>query len=199
MVDSRFPKWDVNVEKGEIYSLYCDKYIGSVNKKGYVQISPPKGYKHKGLHQYIWMCANGCHIPNGYDIHHIDGNKQNNSIYNLELIEKTEHISEHKKGKTLSEETRKKISESNKGKIFSEEHRKKLSETHKGKTLSEETRKKLSEINSKQVMQLTLEGELVKIWDSTRECYRNGFDNGNISKCCNGKQKTAYGFIWKYI
>ena len=177
MVDSRFPNWNVNVEKGEIYSLYCDKYIGSVNKKGYVQISPPKGYKHKGLHQYIWMTANGCDIPEGYDVHHIDHNPLNNSIYNLELIEQHKHRSEHNKGKILSEETRKKISESNKGKIFSEEHIRKL---------------------SKQVMQLTLEGELVKIWDSTRECYRNGFDNGNISRCCNGELKTHKGFIWKY-
>lgn len=198
MIDKRFPNWLIDIEKGTIYSLKHKKYIGAIGKNGYVQITPPKGYKHKGLHRIIWVIVNG-DIPEGYDVHHIDHNTLNNSIYNLELIEQHKHRSEHKKGKILSEETRKKISESNKGKIFSEEHRKKLSETHKGKTLSEETRKKLSESNSKQVGQYTLEGELVKIWDSTRECYRNGFDNGNISRCCNGKQKTAYGFIWKYV
>ena len=177
MIDERFPNWLIDVEKGTIYSLYYKRYVGSIDKNGYVKVNSQKGYKQSWIHQYIWMAANKADIPKGYDVHHIDHNTLNNSIYNLELIESFKHMSEHKKGKTLSEETRKKISESNKGKIFSKEHIRKL---------------------SKQVMQLTLEGELVKIWDSTRECYRNGFDNGNISKCCNGKQKTAYGFIWKY-
>ena len=54
----------------------------------------------------------------------------------------------HKKGVTLSDETRKKISESMKGRTFSDETRKKLSEALKGKKhkpFTEETRKKMSE------------------------------------------------------
>ena len=102
MIDERFPNWLIDVEKGTIYSLKLKHYVGSVGKNGYVQISPPKGYKHKGLHQYIWMCANKADIPKGYDIHHIDGNKLNNSIYNLELIESFKHRSEHKKGTQLN-------------------------------------------------------------------------------------------------
>lgn len=54
------------------------------------------------------------------------------------------------KGKTFSEEHKKKISESsmgnpgtNTGKIFDDEWRKNMSEAHLGKTLSEETRKKI--------------------------------------------------------
>ena len=61
-------------------------------------------------------------------------------------------ISEAKKGKTSprkgvtpSEETRKKMSEAAKGRTFSEESRRKLSESHKGKHLSEEHRRKISE------------------------------------------------------
>lgn len=41
--------------------------------------------------------------------------------------------------------------------------------------------------------------ELVMIFKSTREAVRNGFDNGNVSKCCNGKQKTYKGYEWKYL
>ena len=107
MIDERFPNWDIDVEKGKIWSLRLSRYIGIINKDGYVKVRAPKGYKHKGVHQYIWMVANGCDIPEGYDIHHIDGNKQNNSIYNLELIEKTEHIREHKQN--MSEETKNKL------------------------------------------------------------------------------------------
>lgn len=110
MIDERFPNWDVDVEKGTIYSLRLKRNIGSINKDGYVKVQPPKGYKHCNLHQFIWMVANQSDIPNGYDIHHIDGNKQNNSIYNLELVDSFTHNSEHKKGKHHSEETKKKMS-----------------------------------------------------------------------------------------
>ena len=51
---------------------------------------------------------------------------------------------------------------------------------------------------SKKIAQYTLEGELVKIWDSMMECKRNGFNNTNISGCCLGERKTHKGFIWKY-
>ena len=51
---------------------------------------------------------------------------------------------------------------------------------------------------SKRVLQLSLSGELIKVWESTRECGRNGFDHGAVVKCCNGEQKTHKGFLWMY-
>ena len=51
---------------------------------------------------------------------------------------------------------------------------------------------------SKKVLQLTLTGELIREWPSIHECGRNGFDFHNVSACCRGKQKTAYGFRWCY-
>lgn len=183
MIDERFPNWLIDIEKGEIYSLKLKRNIGTIDKKdNYVKVSKQKGYKHCKLHQYIWMTANECDIPEGYDIHHIDGNRQNNSIYNLELIEQHKHRSEHKKGI-----------------VFSEEHRNKISKAHKGKILSEETKKLMSDLTpKKKVAQYTLDGELVKIWGSVTECGRNGFNKGAVSRCCNGKLKIYKGFIWKY-
>ena len=155
MTDERFPNWLIDVEKGTIYSLKYKKYIGAINEKGYVHVSKQKGYKHCKLHQYIWMTANGCDIPNGFDIHHIDGNKLNNSIYNLELVEHKKHTHNHK----------------------------------------------INEINFKQprkkVAQYTLNGELVKIWDSIKDTERSGFSQ--VGKCCKGIYKQHKGFIWKYI
>ena len=81
----------------------------------------------------------------------------------------------------------------------SEETRNKISESHKGKIFSEEHKRKIGEANSKQVAQYTLEGELVKIWDSIMEAERNGYHQGHISECCQGKRKTHKGFIWKYV
>ena len=63
-------------------------------------------------------------------------------------------------------------------------------------TRNERTAKK----RSKQVGQYTLNGELVKVWQSATEAERQaGFSNGNISLAANGKYKQAYGFIWEYI
>ena len=51
---------------------------------------------------------------------------------------------------------------------------------------------------SKKVLQLSLTGELIREWESTAECGRNGFDQGAVSKCCNGKLPHYKGFRWMY-
>jgi len=52
----------------------------------------------------------------------------------------------------------------------------------------------------KSVGQYTREGELIKVWQSTREVERQlGFASSNISKAARGKYKTAYGYVWKYV
>lgn len=182
MIFDKFPNWDIDVEKGTIYSLRFKRNIGTINNCGYVRVKPINGYKHYTIHQYIWMVANGCDIPEGYDIHHIDGNKQNNSIYNLELIEHSSHMVKHKQN--ISDETKRKISE-----------------TLKGFKHSEETKWKIRKNSplKKKVGQYTLDGELVKIYDSISEVPSNNFKQSNISNCCNGKRKTHKGFIWRFI
>ena len=57
---------------------------------------------------------------------------------------------------------------------------------------------RMAKTKSKTVLQFTLDDEFVREWSSTHECGRNGFNQGNIVKCCNGKQKSSYGYIWKY-
>ena len=54
------------------------------------------------------------------------------------------------------------------------------------------------EEEKKEVYQYTLDGELVKIWSSTNECGRNGYNQGHISKCCNGKRQKHKGYKWSY-
>lgn len=52
---------------------------------------------------------------------------------------------------------------------------------------------------SKKVLQFSLKGDFIKEFVSTKEIERElGFDNSHIGKCCNGKLKTAYGFLWRY-
>lgn len=52
---------------------------------------------------------------------------------------------------------------------------------------------------SKSVLQYNLQGTLIKNFPSIREVEREtGYANTHISACCNGKSKTAYGYVWKY-
>ena len=66
--------------------------------------------KHKGeryysngrtrMHRYVWEFYNG-KIPKGYDIHHKDGNTDNNTIENLECITEEEHNRKHAEERKL--------------------------------------------------------------------------------------------------
>lgn len=76
----------------------------------------------------------------GFDIHHIDENKMNNSLENLIYLTHSKHAKIHHKGenhplygKQLSEETKKKLSYSLKGHKVSEETKQKMREASKGK------------------------------------------------------------------
>ena len=118
---------------------------------------------------------------NGYDIHHIDENSMNNSIYNLQLIDSFTHNSIHKKGHKY-----------NVG-------RKTNCKPMLGKHHTEETKKIMSDLKpKKKVLQYTLNGDFVKEWNSINEPKIEGFSPGNISSCCRGRVKKHKGFIWKY-
>lgn len=59
--------------------------------------------------------------------------------------------------------------------------------------------KRVAEKLSKKIEQYTLDGRLVKIWDSMRDIERElGYSSGHICRCCKGQRKSAYGFIWAY-
>lgn len=50
------------------------------------------------------------------------------------------------------------------------------------------------------VLQKDSEGNIIKIWGSTREVERVlNIPNQSISRCCNGGRKTVRGFKWEYI
>jgi len=46
------------------------------------------------MHRYVWECEKG-EIPKGFDIHHIDNDRRNNDIKNLECLSKSEHTSKY--------------------------------------------------------------------------------------------------------
>lgn len=49
------------------------------------------------------------------------------------------------------------------------------------------------------VLQYSLEGKLLaEYYSATEAARKNNCRQGGISECCNGRQKTAYGYVWKY-
>lgn len=98
-------------------------------------------------------------------------------------------------GKTHSEESRKRISEGRKGKCVGEEN------PFYGKTHTEETKEKMRKARiGKKIAQFDKEGNLIKIWDYAKMASEElGIDQSTIGRCCKGKQKTASGYIWKYL
>lgn len=55
---------------------------------------------------------------------------------------------------------------------------------------------------SKQIEQLTINGESVRVWGSINEaCNELGYNSMGIIGCCKGRKryKTAYGYNWRYV
>lgn len=53
---------------------------------------------------------------------------------------------------------------------------------------------------SKKIAQYTLDGELVRTYPSLHEMFRvTNFPRCNIKRCCEGRGKQRYGYIWRYV
>lgn len=179
MIDERFPKWDVDVENGTVYSLVKKRYVGSIGNYGYIYLP---GYT---MQRVIYMVGHNCNIPLGFDVHHINGIKTDNRLCNLELVKHKEHISERHKDKIITKEHLEKMLSAS-------------SKKRKGVPLSKEHREKIGKGHCKKVAQYTLDGELIKILDSAKEGEKYGFDAISIGDCCRGKLKTYKKYIWKF-
>lgn len=89
-----------NKGKGKSQSIDLGNFVnvqeltGDKRSKGHIDDQGYRRYKIKGKphkeHRLVWEQHNG-QIPNGFDIHHIDGNKLNNDIKNLEMIQHGRH------------------------------------------------------------------------------------------------------------
>lgn len=65
--------------------------------------------------------------------------------------------------------------------------------------VSQKKAKKRYGLSAKPTLQYTLDGLLIKEYHSATEAAKiNGFNFKQISACCTGRHKTAYGYIWKY-
>lgn len=99
-----------------------DGFRFGIDKKTgyYISNKPINGKTRKRLHVYIWEKFNGP-VPLGCHVHHIDWNKRNNAIENLDVLSKSEHHKIHaacltsevlkKRAENISDEERKRRAE----------------------------------------------------------------------------------------
>ena len=88
----------------EKYQFFDGKKFTRDDKTGYYLCSTgDENNVRKRMHVYVWEYFNGP-ISKGYHIHHIDGDKSNNDIQNLQMLSATEHERLH--GKMLTENQR---------------------------------------------------------------------------------------------
>lgn len=145
---------------------------GKPNWNNYVQVHLSKYGKSKML--VVHRLVAQAFIPNPLNlpqVNHIDGNKFNNSVENLEWCTAKENINYSWKlglSKTYPH---------TKGKL-----------TEYSKTLC------------KHVSQYDSKGNFIKEYLSISDASRNTpCSTSEICACCKGKQKTSHKFIWKYV
>lgn len=128
--------------------------------------------------------------------------------HSAETIEK---IRQGNLGKHLSEETKEKLRQSRLGKPgptlgkpLSDEHKAKLREARLGKKMSAEFCKQQSERQfnrpGRYIIQMSKSGDYISVYDSLAKANRaTGINTACICETCRGKQKSAGGFVWRYI
>ena len=147
---------------GQVRNRTTKKILkGRLSKNGYLQVSIKIDKTQKFCNRYIHRLV-ALHFiqnpSNKREVNHIDGNKENNTLSNLEWVTSSEN----------------------------QKHRhlignKKTSNRHIGM------------FNKK--------GEMVKDFNSILEAvaYFNKTSRVNIDNALQGKQYTAYGYVWKYL
>lgn len=86
----QYPSYRIT-EDGRVYSLHEAKYLSPAKtKKGYLSVSlrtPDGRSKSELVHRLVAKCYLGY---SDLDVNHIDGNKSNNCVNNLEWVTKSE-------------------------------------------------------------------------------------------------------------
>lgn len=154
---------------------------------GYLGVALRKDNKTKEfkIHRLVaFMFIENNDTVNKRFVNHKDENKKNNNLNNLEwcTYEYNNNFG------TIN----KRRSESLKGE----------NNHFFGKTHNEESKRKISKNNpnKRAVIQFSREYELIHIWQSIEEASKNtDILPCNIGNCCRKRQKTAGGFIWRYV
>jgi hypothetical protein len=88
--------------------------------------------------------------------------------------------------------------EGSKGLVVSEETREKLKKAVR-LPQTEEQKRKAAKANWRKVVQLDMNGNIVKVWDSLKEASSVGFKVEKVIRCARYRIRQYKGFLWKYF
>lgn len=169
-VIEKYPEYTIN-ENGNVYGKIGKELKHDITYDGYHRVVLYSNGKPK--HYPIHRLVAETFIPNPDNkptVNHIDGDKSNNSVGNLEWCthsENSQHAYDNKLNRC---------------------HFTKDDRFRGGQTRAEETRKPVRII------------ETGDVYISTHDCARkNGLDHGNISACCNGNRKSHHGLHFEWV
>ena len=115
-----------------------------IGNHGYYKINTTsEGNFNKLLHRLIFEDFYQIKLPDNIVIHHEDGNKLNNEMWNLIPMTKEEHTKLHSP-KQIAQKVKDKISKTLKGHSVSEETKTKISKTKKGSEYSKQGKRNMS-------------------------------------------------------
>lgn len=146
------------------------------DRRGYLRVDLSKNGKKETCRVHILvMRAFKGKCPTGHEVDHINFKRDDNRLSNLSYQPK-----EVNRGRHCPEWLVK---------------MQKLSQDPEWLRKNAEAAKRTK---SKPVDQFTLDGKFVKRWPSATDAARElGISKCHISSCCNGKRKSAGGYIWK--
>ena len=155
---------------------------GILDKDGYSRIMLYKDGKGTIYRVHRLVAEAFIPNPNGFPcVNHKDENPSNNDVTNLEWCTVLYNNNYGGKGDKLSKAL------------------KGLNTWSRGVPKSNDTRRKMALSHSKKVIQMTLEGNIIKEWGSMTEAANSlGCHQSKISECCRGNRKSHGGFRWKY-
>ena len=144
-------------------------------------------------HRYIIQEHIGRKLNRYEFVHHKNGNKKDNRIENLEIMDCHQHAIEHNQIFPIYK----------KCVVCGNEYTPNKTKRLRSKTCSKECCKQLNLLNAskrkKRIYQYDLLGNFIKEWDSATDIKNKlGFYESNICKCCKNNIKSAYGFKWSY-
>lgn len=170
------------VKSNERYSLIDNRKINAKILKpyeinsGYLVVD--LRYRNKTIkflvHRLVYCTIYDVDINTDMVIHHKDHNRHNNNILNLDMITYSQNTLEYVNSKFYKPKTN--------------EQRKAFGMMNRN-------------IHKKKIAQIDLKtGNIIRKFEAIRDVNREfGYDTSAISRVCLGKQKTSYGYGWKYI
>lgn len=82
---------------------------------------------------------------------------------------------------------------------FVDDEKRKIAEKNRLDRKRKTKEKAKQRIAKSKVVQKTLNGDIVRIWDSTSEASRHGFNSGAIYNVCSGRNRTHKNFLWEFF